>query len=521
MAGQNQRCSHSGKTILSSNTKISMSIKELYNDIDKRPNILAVIHDFRYTKGGSTGGTTLHLMDIIEGLKERYNFHILYWSADTHKHHITSFFGQNVVTKILGDFSLNRREPWKRLYCNNFSVAVANAIEALKIDLIHVHHLKNMFLDIFEVAQKSNIPITYTIHDFYAACPSINLMRWDNVSCHNPNCRECKTCAEKKFGIAINKWQKEFGTALSSVNSVIAPAESTKEIFNSVYPSLNISVIEHGYDIEPCIQREKKRGDMFNIAFVGSITRIKGLDLFLDFVKITKGSNIRVHLFGTTHKVAVKSDGVNFINHGSYKREELPRLLISNNIDVVCLPSICAETFSYTLSESLLCRVPVIGLNIGAIAQRIKAIDAGWVLPVETDAKELFKAVKLLSKENYSEYLEKIENIDKNYNSLPTVVSMCEKYNSLYSSLIKDERVYSNNSSFYENADDFVMGIEIDKSGREEYRTLRDRITSENLSFKEIISEIKIFRKRYPQSKLRNKIAFKLLWHKFSHKNIQ
>jgi hypothetical protein len=81
--------------------------------------------------------------------------------------------------------------------------------------------------------------------------------------------------------------------------------------------------------------------------------------------------------------------------------------------------------------------------------------------------------------------------------------------------------VYSNNSSFYENADDFVMGIEIDKSGREEYRTLRDRITSENLSFKEIISEIKIFRKRYPQSKLRNKIAFKLLWHKFSHKNIQ
>ncbi|MBQ3555479.1 MAG: glycosyltransferase, partial [Bacteroidales bacterium] len=192
-----------------------------------------------------------------------------------------------------------------------------------------------------------------------------------------------------------------------------------------------------------------------------------------------------------------------------------------NNIDIVCLPSICAETFSYTLSESLMCRIPVIGLNIGAIAQRIRAIDAGWVLPIETDAKELFKVVKLLSNDNYNDYLKKIENIDKNYNSLPTVTSMCEKYNALYSSLIKEEIEYINNTSFYKNEDTFVTGIEIDKSGREYYRTLRDRITSENLSFKEIISEIKIFRKRYPQSKLRNKIAFKLLWHKFGHKNIQ
>lgn len=501
-----------------------MNVRELYNEIDKKPNVLAVIHDFRYTKGGSTGGTTLHLMDIIEGLKERYNFHILYWSADTHKHQITSFFEKNIVTKILGDFSPNKKRTWEKLYSNEFKEAIETAIDALRIDLIHVHHLKNMFLNIFEVAKTKNIPVIYTIHDFYAACPSINLMRWDSISCHNSNNRECKTCADKKFGVPysrINKWQKEFQEALSNVKHIIAPAESTKAIFKSIYPSLNISVIEHGYDIEPYIQTEKKRGSMFNIAFVGSITKIKGLDLFLEFVKITKGSNIRVHLFGTTHKVAVKSDGLNFINHGGYRREELPELLTSNNIDIVCLPSVCAETFSYTLSESLMCRIPVIGLNIGAIAQRIRAIDAGWVLPIETDAKELFKVVKLLSNDNYNDYLKKIENIDKNYNSLPTVTSMCEKYNTLYSSLIKEEIEYSNNTSFYENEDTFVTGIEIDKSGREYYRTLRDRITSENLSFKEIISEIKIFRKRYPQSKLRNKIAFKLLWHKFGHKNIQ
>lgn len=500
-----------------------MNIKGLYEGLNEKPNILAVIHDFRHIKGGSTGGTTLHLMDIIEGLKEKYNFHVLYWSADTHKHHITSFLGQNIVTKILGDFSPNRKNPWKKLYCNDFRITIENAIDALKIDIIHVHHLKNMFLDIFEAAKKSNIPLTYTIHDFYAACPSINLIRWDNCSCHTLQNKNCKICAEKRFGIScsvINEWQEEFGKALKKAEVIIAPTESTKEIFNGIYPYLNISVIEHGYDIETYSKAEKKRGEMFNIAFVGSITKIKGLDLFLEFVKITKGTNIKVHLFGTTHKVAVKSDGVNFINHGSYKREELPKLLISNNIDVVCLPSICAETFSYTLSESLLCRIPVIGLNIGAIAQRIKAIDAGWVLPIDTDAKELFRVVESLNEESYNDYLSKIKNIDKNYNKLLNVATMCNSYKSLYTSLIKERNESNNNIYFFENKDDFVIGIEIDKSGREDYRILRDRITSENLSFKEIFSEIKVFRKKYPQSKLRNKIALKLLWHKIGHKKM-
>ena len=86
-----------------------MDVRELYKEIDTKPNILAVIHDFRYTKGGSVGGTTLHLMDIIDSLRETYNFHVLYWSANTHKHHITSFFKEREATKILGEFSPNRK----------------------------------------------------------------------------------------------------------------------------------------------------------------------------------------------------------------------------------------------------------------------------------------------------------------------------------------------------------------------------------------------------------------------------
>lgn len=499
-----------------------MNVRELYKEIDAKPNILAVIHDFRYTKGGSVGGTTLHLMDIIDSLRETYNFHVLYWSANTHKHHITSFFKNREATKVLGEFSPNRKEPWKSLYSQDFKESVANAIDALKIATIHVHHVKNMFFDIFNLAREKEIPLIYSVHDFYAACPSINLMKDDNCSCHDSKNRECEVCALKKFGIKSNyivEWQEKFCKVLNSADKIVAPANSTKEILKSFYPSLNIDVVEHGYDIAP-VEKIDKKEDMLNIAFVGSITAIKGLKIFTDIVQLVKGSKIRLHLFGTTHKIAILSDGTNFINHGGYKREKLPKLLIDNNINIVCLPSICAETFSYTLSESFMCEIPVIGLNIGAIAERIRRYDAGWVLPVETDAKQLFDFVEDIRINKQDEYLEKIENLKAHKANMQSVAEMCNSYNNIYNSLIKEREDYNSENSFFEDASSFSLGVEVDKSGREEYRIIRDKITSENLSYKAIIKEIKRFRADFPESKLRNKIIIKLLWHKLCHKKM-
>lgn len=498
-----------------------MEVKTLYKGVYDKPNILAVIHDFRNAKGGSVGGTTLHLMDIIEGLKKSFNFHVLYWSADTHLHHITSFFEYGEATRVLNNFRIERDKPWKSLYNSELKSEIRSAVDALNIDLIHVHHIKNLTLDIFDIAKERNIPLIYSIHDFYAACPSINMMRENNTSCHTPQNRDCKRCSKYKFGsyeTTIKPWQSEFARCLDSASKIVAPANSTRDILKGVYPSLKIEVIEHGYDANPPIENKSRDKKIIDVAFIGSITKIKGLKLFLELIPLIKESNIRVHLFGTTHKVAVKGDGKNFFNHGRYNREDLPALLIKNDIDVVCLPSICAETFSYTLSESFLCNIPVIGLDIGAIAQRIRDIDGGWVVPVETTAKELFTLIEEIQQNRDNEYLQKVANLKANRCKLSSVADMCREYEKSYNSLISPNAAKRGNPSFFNDKKRFVEGIEVNQSGREEYRILRDRITSEDLSFKAIFKEIQNFRKRFPDSKLRNKITFKLLWHKLNNK---
>ena len=42
------------------------------------------------------------------------------------------------------------------------------------------------------------------------------------------------------------------------------------------------------------------------------------------------------------------------------------------------------ETYSYTLSESLISEIPEISFDLGAIAERVKKAEVGWILPINS-----------------------------------------------------------------------------------------------------------------------------------------
>jgi GT2 family glycosyltransferase/glycosyltransferase involved in cell wall biosynthesis len=63
-----------------------------------------------------------------------------------------------------------------------------------------------------------------------------------------------------------------------------------------------------------------------------------------------------------------------------YLRDELPALIHSLAPDLALLPSTAPETFSYTLSEMLALRVPVLCASPGAPSERVLADGGGWVV---------------------------------------------------------------------------------------------------------------------------------------------
>jgi len=58
----------------------------------------------------------------------------------------------------------------------------------------------------------------------------------------------------------------------------------------------------------------------------------------------------------------------------------LPKLMEDNQIDLVLIPSICPETFSYTTEEAMNMRLPVAVFDYGAPAERVREYERGIVL---------------------------------------------------------------------------------------------------------------------------------------------
>ena len=62
---------------------------------------------------------------------------------------------------------------------------------------------------------------------------------------------------------------------------------------------------------------------------------------------------------------------------------------------VVLFPSICPETFSFTLSEIFAMELPVVGYDVGAQGRRIASYEKGITVPIEDmSGKALLDALK-------------------------------------------------------------------------------------------------------------------------------
>ncbi len=400
----------------------------------KRKNILIIIHDWKDVMN-NVGGTTLHVRDLIFNLRKKYNFHVLTPENGIYK--VYSYFENSEET-----LDLNYRIEYFNLipkYNHNYKIMLENVIDALGIDYIHVHHLLNHFFDIADVINDKKIKSSITLHDFYAICPSINMLYKMEKFCENVENKNCAECLKYKSGLqndVIGEWQKDLSEFLKAFTNVIVPSKDTKERFLRTYPELNIKVIEHGIDIKKSNKIKSIKGkDHFNVAFVGVMAIHKGAYILRDLVNKNKKENITYHLFGYSEIEELRKNKKNYVYHDRYNREELPDLLEQNDIDLICSFSIWPETYSYTLTEEIASKIPVLAYDIGAVGERINLNHIGWVIPLETNFKDIIKKIEDIFK-NSKEYDEVIKNIEKY--KIKTCKEMAKEYEKIYELNVKE-----------------------------------------------------------------------------------
>ena len=242
------------------------------------------------------------------------------------------------------------------------------------------------------------------IHDYLSICPSFFLLNNKGIYCGVPKLSICQACFHSNPNFrhpasSIMEWRRAWQPVLQEADEILVFSRSSYAIMTTAFPSLDRSRIRHcAPDYDPAVREASVRGMIeasmrgtIRVAIFGSMYLHKGLEIVLDLAEHiesviserslsrhepNRSPFVEVHHFGEW--VIQRPRNIRF--HGRYHVMEMPDLIEMNEIDVVLFPSVCPETFSYTLTELFMMRVPVVALEIGAQGERVAAYEFGVVL---------------------------------------------------------------------------------------------------------------------------------------------
>jgi len=129
---------------------------------------------------------------------------------------------------------------------------------------------------------------------------------------------------------------------------------------------------------------------------IGALNLPKGYDVLLALARIAAAHRapVRFTLLGSSeHDTRLRAAGVRV--HGRYREADLGALIADSGAHAAFFPAIWPETWSFTLSAALHAGLPVIAFDHGAIAQRLRRMQRGTLLPtrLSDDPDALLRAM--------------------------------------------------------------------------------------------------------------------------------
>ena len=392
-----------------------------------KPKVLYVVHqwiDIFNLDNKSVGDTSLHLLDIIDSFKDKAECYILFPSVNDYI--LARYSGDSEKFFILNTSLKNRLF---NCYDVDYRKMIEHVIDDLNIDFIHIHHLMGHCYDIVDVIKERKIPTIVTLHDYFLVCPNVNFLYQNKTYC-DVDTKRCVTCLNNSVDTKVRN--KKVAELLDYSRLNIVPNITVADNYKRVHKNLNYKVIEHGIDLD-IVKQDIKPHKKFNVAFVGVMAYLKGSEVAKEIIKSMNKKKYNFYFFGVSGEKFFNKRKRNYRFCGEYKREEIGNLLMKKNIDLVCLPTICPETYCYTFSEVLNAKIPIIGFDIGAIGNRIKENGCGWTVSLRDGASGIIDKINYISS-NEKEYSKVLKRTKKC--SVNTKDNMLKEINEVYINIL-------------------------------------------------------------------------------------
>jgi glycosyltransferase involved in cell wall biosynthesis len=317
---------------------------------------------------------------------------------------------QGVVTEI---------EYNNRLAARYFSAVVRK----IRPDVIHFFHLSRLGMSLVDVALEQGIPAYMTPTDFWAICPTSQLLLKGGRVCKGPN-RWSGNCVKhvavlnqrgriKQVATHFPTLLASFGTKLTASGLLPAYPMSAEVAALSKRRTFNVSrmnalgaiisptrfmtetlvrngvrrdlIIQSTYGIEVSHyvdQRIRSRTGPINFGFIGTLAPHKGCHVLIEAFKRFKG-HARLKIYGNkadfpsyfSEIQALASDDSRIAFCGTFPNAQIAAVL--DGIDALVVPSVWYENAPLVIFSALAAKCPVIASNFPGMSELVRDRENG------------------------------------------------------------------------------------------------------------------------------------------------
>ncbi len=279
--------------------------------------------------------------------------------------------------------------------------AFTHLIEKVNPDIIHIGHLNHLSISIVERAYDQDIPIVFTLHDYWLMCPRGQFLQRNSAEpwalCDGQEDSKCAAQCFSGFCSGsiedlnydnqywtswVSRRMKHIRAVTEKVDYFIAPSQYLLSRFRDEFgiPSEKLIYLDYGFSLEQLKNRKRVPNEPFTFGYIGTHIPAKGIqDLIIAFSHIKEKCHLRI--WGRTReetsslKSIVSTLPVNVQNRIKWKPEYRNQEIVTdvfNHIDALVVPSIWVENSPLVIHEALQVRLPLITANVGGMAEYVQ-----------------------------------------------------------------------------------------------------------------------------------------------------
>ncbi len=279
-------------------------------------------------------------------------------------------------------------ERWDKIENPRVERAYLDWLDEFRPEVVHVHHWARLTTTLVRRAHERGLPVAASLHDLLPSCPRYHRVKADLSFCEQPPGPEaCRRCAprwtfqqDEEIDAQLVRFVAELRAELSAADLLLAPTEGHAErLLRWMGLRLPVTALAPAGGslpapaAPPLAGRAASANAPLRVCAFGHLHPLKGVEVLLDAqAALPDPALVELHVWGASPTpemdaaLRARAGSRAVVWHGAYG----PADLSGAPIDVVVLPTLCAESWSLALDEAAALGVPILATDLGALADR-------------------------------------------------------------------------------------------------------------------------------------------------------